>query len=68
MIITKLQSQDVVLTDLVADGINPKDYPDFCDAFILSALVDGREATEDELDAINENTELVYATVESQLY
>jgi len=55
-------------TDLVVDGIDTKDYPDFADAFIISAYVDGREATEDELDKLNEDRALVYATVESQLY
>jgi hypothetical protein len=30
--------------------------------------VDGREAAEDELDAINEMSELVYETATSQLY
>jgi len=66
--ITTLQSKNVMLTDLVADGIDMRDYPDFADAFITSAYVDGREATEDELDAINEQSELVYETVLSQLY
>ena len=66
--ITTLQSKSVMLTDLVADGIDMRDYPDFADAFITSAYVDGREATEDELDAINEKSELVYETVTSQLY
>ena len=66
--ITKLNGKNVMLTDLVVDGIDTKDYPDFTDAFIISAYVDGREATDDELDAINEKSELVYETVESQLY
>lgn len=57
-----------MLTDLVADGIDMRDYPDFADAFITSAYVDGREATEDELDEINQNGDIIYTTVESQLY
>ena len=57
-----------MLTDLVADGIDMRDYPYFADVFIISASVDGREATDDELDAINEQSELVYETVTSQLY
>jgi hypothetical protein len=66
--ITKIQSKNVMLTDLVADGIDMRDYPDFADAFITSACVDGREAAEDELDAINEMSELVHETATSQLY
>ena len=35
------------------DGIDTKDYPDFCDAYISSADYKGREMTEDELDCVN---------------
>ena len=31
------------------------DYPDFCNAFISNCDYDGREATDEELDYINDN-------------
>jgi len=58
--ITKIQGKSVVIRDLVIDGVDPKDYPDFVDAFISSATIDGREAQQDELDALSEDYELVY--------
>lgn len=40
----------------VVDGIDPKDYPDFVDAFIVYAeWSDGVELTDEELDTLNDN-------------
>lgn len=36
-------------------GIDTKDAPDFCDAFIESADMNGIEMSEEELDDLNEN-------------
>jgi hypothetical protein len=36
-------------------GIDWKDYPDFCDAYIESAEYDGREMTNEELDYLEDN-------------
>lgn len=51
--ITKEQANSPVLTDVIIDGVDPKDYPDFCDAFIVSCCIDGKEATEEEIDALD---------------
>ena len=50
------------------DGINPRDYPDFCDAFILEASYKGREMTDEELEALNEDSDFVYDKVMEHLY
>lgn len=50
------------------DGIDHKDYPDYCDAFIVSADYEGREATESELDEINENSDFVHEKLWEHLY
>ena len=42
------------------DGIDTKDYLDFCDVYISSADYDGREMTEAELDELNEDMSFVY--------
>ena len=47
------------LTDLEVDGVDMADYPDFCDAFIVSGCVttwddECRDLTEDEIDYIND--------------
>ena len=43
------------ITGLEVDGVDPKDYPDFCDAFFYCGEIDGRELTDDELDKLGED-------------
>ena len=50
------------------EGINEKDAPDYCDAFIASADYDGREMTEEELEQLNEDNDFVYDSVMNWLY
>ena len=38
------------IEDVYVAGINYRDAPDFCDAYIESAWYDGREMTDEELD------------------
>lgn len=58
--------------DIEIDGINFNDAPDFVDAFINSASVydNGvyRQANDDELDLLNEDSELVYDLVLNSIY
>jgi hypothetical protein len=60
------------VSDFEVDGIDTNDYPDFCDAYIESASVlendEWREATDDELDELNNDSDLVYEQVENYLY
>lgn len=42
-----------LITDVEVDGVDTKDYPDFCDAFIASATYDGRAMSETELEELN---------------
>ena len=62
----------LVATDFDVDGIDTRDYPDFCDAFICDASVmengEWRDATDDEIDELNEDGDLVYSCVENHLY
>ena len=44
-----------LIDNVVFGGIDPEDYPDFCDAYIESADYDGREMTEAELELINKD-------------
>ena len=58
------------ITDIEVDNIDMNDYPDFVDAFILSAnWKDTLEPlTEEELDALNEDRYFVYECVWNHLY
>jgi len=49
-------------------GIDTKDYPDFVDAFIVSAEIDGVELTDAEIEELNCNSEFVYDCVLNQLF
>ena len=56
------------IDDVVVEGIDYSDYPDFCDAYIESATIiedDGevRDATDKELDKLNDNRDFVYSKV-----
>jgi hypothetical protein len=54
--------------DIEIDGIDTRDYPDFCDAFILEATYKGREMTDEELEALNEDSDFVHDKVMESLY
>jgi len=47
------------ITNIEFDGIDSKDYPDFCDAYIIRADYDGIPMTEEQLDEINENRDFI---------
>jgi hypothetical protein len=48
------------ISNIEFDGIDHDDYPDYCDAHIVSAEYDGREMTEDEIEALNNDSSFVY--------
>ena len=51
------------IENVVMCGIDYADYPDFCDAYVEECEIDGVPATEEELDAINENGMFVHEQV-----
>ncbi len=43
------------VVDLEVDGVNPSDYPDFCDAYFSDGYYeDGTPLTEDELNKLTD--------------
>lgn len=48
------------VSNLKFEGIDHSDYPDYCDAFIVRANVGNREATEEEIEELNEDRDFVY--------
>ena len=55
-------------SNVVFEDIDYNDYPDFSDAHIVSADFDGEPMTEEELEVLNDNGELVYELLEAYLY
>ena len=50
---TELESVEI-------EGIDTKDHPDYCDAFVAKAFWFGRELTDDELEIVNDDSDFVY--------
>tara|TARA_R110000796_G_scaffold135084_1_gene251225 strand:- start:828 stop:1013 length:186 start_codon:yes stop_codon:yes gene_type:complete len=57
-----------LIDNIEVDGIDTKDYPDFCDAFILNADYNGKEMTEKQLYELNEDGDFVYECVQNHLF
>ena len=55
------------IDNIELDGIDTRDYPDFCDSFICSADYNGVPMTEEQLDELNEDGEFVYDRVMESL-
>lgn len=56
------------IEDVCVEGINTRDYPEFCDAYIASATYKGREMTDEELEVLNDDGEYVYEKVMDWIY
>ena len=56
------------ITNVVLNGIDLEDYPDFCDAYIVSADYDGVPMSDDQIYKLNEDSDFVYTKVEEFLY
>ncbi len=61
------------IVDVVVDGIDTKDYPKFCDAYIAEAWYekDNGEIVkmiDEELDELNEDGDFVYQKTLDQLF
>jgi len=57
------------IDNIVFDGVDKKDYPDFVDAFVMSADMNGYPMSQEELDDLNENhLEFIYEKLIEQLY
>jgi len=50
------------------DGIDYTDYPDFCDAYISSADYNGIEMTDEQLNELNNDVDLVYELLTNYIH
>jgi len=57
-----------LIDNIEVDGIDTNDYPDFCDAFIVSADYNGVEMTDEQLEALNEDYSFVHDCVYTHLF
>ena len=63
-------SQKVVdYASLEVDGIDTRDYPDFCNAFFLSGqYTDGTDIPDDVLDDLTSDGDLLYEHILKHIY
>ena len=57
-----------LIDNVQIDGVDTSDYPDFCDAFIVSADYDGREMSDDEIELLNDDGDFVLQQVYEYIY
>lgn len=50
------------------DGIDHNDYPDFCDAYIVSADYDGEPMSEQQLTALSDDIDFVQEKLHDKLF
>jgi hypothetical protein len=70
MVSTHLQLNGRTVVDAVIDNIDPRDYPDFCDAYFESACFeDGTALTDDELNNLtDQNPEVLHEMIYDLIY
>jgi hypothetical protein len=57
------------IQNIELDGIDTRDYPDFCDAFIYYAEhKDGTPLSDSEIERINDNSDFVYNLVLNKIF
>lgn len=50
-----LNTRQIDTDSIVMEGVDTKDYPDFCDAYVAEAYFsDGGQLSDDELDQLTE--------------
>ena len=70
MVKTELELNGRTVVDAKIDGIDLRDYPDFCDAYFESACYeDGTALTDDELEQLREqNFDAFYEQIIDRIY
>jgi len=66
---TKTDISMVDLDSLVVDGIDTRDYPDFCDAYFSKGYyLDGTELPDTLLEELSEDFDLIQEALHEILY
>lgn len=61
--------KEIDYSSLEIDGIDPRDYPDFVDAYISNGYhKDGTSISDEDLEILNEDRDLVYNLILELLY
>lgn len=63
-----MQFNKRLISNVQVDGIDTRDYPDFCDAYIVSADYDGEPMTDEQIDELNQDYQFVYESVWNAIF
>jgi hypothetical protein len=55
-----------LISNIEFKGINHRDYPDYCDAYIVSAEYDGKQMTQEQIEMIE--GDFVYEKLIEQIF
>jgi hypothetical protein len=55
-----------LISNIEFKGINHRDYPDYCDAYIVSAEYDGEEMTHEQIEMLD--SDFVYEKLMEQIF
>ena len=55
-----------LISNIEFKGINHRDYPDYCDAYIVSAEYDGEEMTQEQIEMLD--SDFVYEKLMEQIF
>ena len=56
------------IDNIAFSGIDHKDHPKYCDAYIIDADYNGKEMSKKQLDEINNNSDFVHEKLCEFLY
>jgi hypothetical protein len=56
------------ISNVELDGIDHADYPDYCDAYIVSADYGDREMTDEEIEVLNDDSQFVHEAVWNHIF
>ena len=71
MVKTELELNGRTVVDATVDGIDMRDYPDFCDAYFDTAFYEDNDTalTDDQLNQLtDDNSDVLHEMVYDQLY
>ena len=57
-----------LISNIEFAGIDHRDAPDYCDAYIVSADYNGEEMTDEQIELLNEDSQFVYEMLIKRLY
>ena len=56
------------ITAIEFEDVDYKDFPDFSNAHIVKAEIEGRQLTQDEIDQVNEDALFVHESLMKKLF